>query len=1054
MSGTMRGTPNRGQGRGTIPFGPGSPGASNIPRPTLDASHSSHTQPAPSESASGVSASRQKQSKRDEAIRRKLESDLSKKKHLANRARHSRKAPPGTVLALKPSPALQIKPTTTVAEAAQLMAAKREDCVLVTDDDDRIAGIFTAKDLAFRVVGTGQKATNVTIAEIMTKNPLCARTDTSATDALDLMVRKGFRHLPVMDENQDISGVLDITKCFYDAMEKLERAYASSTKLYAALEGVQSELGTSQPAQIIQYVEALRSKMSGPTLESVLNGMPPTTVSVRTSVKEAAMLMKENHTTAVLVQDQGQITGIFTSKDVVLRVIAPGLDPATCSVVRVMTPHPDFAPMDMSIQAALRKMHDGHYLNLPVMNGEGEIVGMVDVLKLTYATLEQINTMGSGDSEGPAWNKFWLSLDNESESMVSGDGSHHHGTMASRSLMTPDHRERITDSVAPGDSASHMGVESPSHSMVADQPPAEIPFPFKFKAPSGRVHRLQVIASHGIAELVSNVAAKLGNEVEAIGGVPGAEEGQLTPGGFALSYLDDEGDTVSITTDQDLLEAILLARQHHHEKVDLFVHDPDQPAVVVAAPQPDPIAADTPSASVAASEVRRRRAAMDEEDEDEESEDEDYSAVRRRRKVGSRGEPEQVIAGVPNELLLPGAIVTLAVVIIVIRAFRRRGWRLEFGVRHARRALAQPARQASSCLQALTIQSTTTMTARAITTGPAIPALANDAIHTPISQPATVSKPPAIFVANAKSSRRKKPDEVDKTAELYHEGQLLKRQIGRLGSNVEKRYRPGDLFLHPPGPKDVTLELLMASQAHMGHHTSLWNPANARYIFGIRQGIHIISLEQTAAHLRRAARVVEEVAYRGGLILFVGTRPGQTQIVTQAARLARSCHLFTKWMPGSITNSDVILNGMQIQMLDENDEPLEGFDRHLNERRPLVPDLVVCLNPLENYTLLHECALANVPTIGVVDTNTEPTWVSYVIPANDDSLRCLAVIGSVLGRAGEIGHKRRLRDAKLGIVEWKTPLDVQNFMIIQRKLARKEAERTTESDNDDEGDVS
>src|SRR3954467_11007219 len=102
------------------------------------------------------------------------------------------------------------------------------------------------------------------------------------------------------------------------------------------------------------------------------------------------------------------------------------------------------------------------------MNEAGEIVGMVDVLKLTYATLEQINTMSSGDSEGPAWNKFWLSLDNETESMVSGEGSHHHGTMASRSITTPDvGRERITDSVAPGDSASHMGAESPSHSMLA-----------------------------------------------------------------------------------------------------------------------------------------------------------------------------------------------------------------------------------------------------------------------------------------------------------------------------------------------------------------------------------------------------------------------------------------------------------------------------------------------------------------------------------------------------------------------------------------------------------
>ncbi|KAI1757562.1 hypothetical protein F4782DRAFT_537104 [Xylaria castorea] len=1053
MSGTMRGTPTRGhgQGRGSVPFqNNSSPVASSIPRPTLENHNvSSYSQPAPSDTASGVSASRQKQSKRDEAIRRKLESDLSKKKHLAGRARHSRKAPPGTVLALKPSPALQIKPSTTVAEAAQLMAAKREDCVLVTDDDDRIAGIFTAKDLAFRVVGTGQKATNVTIAEIMTKNPLCARTDTSATDALDLMVRKGFRHLPVMDENQDISGILDITKCFYDAMEKLERAYASSTKLYAALEGVQSELGASQPAQIIQYVEALRSKMSGPTLESVLNGMPPTTVSVRTSVKEAAMLMKENHTTAVLVQDQSQITGIFTSKDVVLRVIAPGLDPATCSVVRVMTPHPDFAPMDMSIQAALRKMHDGHYLNLPVMNGEGEIVGMVDVLKLTYATLEQINTMSSGDSEGPAWNKFWLSLDNETESMVSGDGSHHQGTMASRSIMTADHtRERITDSLAPGDSASHIGIDSPSHSMVGDQPPAEIPFAFKFKAPGGRVHRLQVIASQGVAELVANVAAKLGNEVEAIGGVPDVDEGKLTTGGFALSYLDDEGDTVSITTDQDLLEAILLARQYHHDKVDLFVHDPEKPAVVVAAPQPDPLAHHTPSVSVATSEVRRRRAAVDDDEEDEETEEEDYSSARRRKKVGSRGETEQVIAGVPNELLLPGAVVTLAVVIIVRKTTCRKrvvtSWTTtlamiirEFGVRHARRALAQPIRQAC-CVRALSTQPTTTTTTIQATV-PDLAQVAQGALQTPNSQSKT--SPPAIFVANAKLARRRKPDEVDKTAEVYHQGQQLKSQIGNLGTHIKNRYRPGDLFLNPPGPKDVTLELLMASQAHMGHHTSLWNPANARYIYGIRQDIHIISLEHTAAHLRRAARVVEEVAYRGGLILFVGTRRGHTQIVAQAARLARACHLFTKWMPGSITNSDVILNGMEVQMLDENDQPLPGFDRHLQDRRPLVPDLVVCLNPLENYTLLHECALANVPTIGVVDTDTEPTWVTYAIPANDDSLRCLAVIGSVLGRAGESGHKRRLDDAKLGIVEWKTPLDVQHFMKISRELAEKEAEK-------------
>lgn len=643
--------------------------ASGIPRSVESQSRSVLESEA---GGSSVSTSRQKQSKKDEAIRRKIETDLSKKSKTTGRARQTKRAPPGTVMALRPSQALQIKPNTTVAEAAQLMAAKREDCVLVTDDDDRIAGIFTAKDLAYRVVGAGIKASSITIAEIMTKNPLCARTDTSATDALDLMVRKGFRHLPVMDENQDISGILDITKCFYDAMEKLERAYSSSRKLYDALEGVQSELGSSQPQQIIQYVEALRLKMSGPTLESVLDGRPPTTVSVRTSVREAAILMKENHTTAVLVQDQGSITGIFTSKDVVLRVIAPGLDPSNCSVVRVMTPHPDFAPMDMSIQSALRKMHDGHYLNLPVMNDGGEIVGMVDVLKLTYATLEQINTMSTGDNEGPAWNKFWLSLDTDGDSIVSGDGSHHQ--LAARSLMSPDlsRHERLADnSVAPGDSASHTGADSPLRVDEPQVPLEEIPFPFKFKAPSGRVHRLQVAAANGMAELISQVTAKLGAEVDAVGGVATFEDGKLGVSGYALSYLDDEGDTVSITTDHDLKEAIAIARQGGRDKVDLFVHDPEKPAMA-ATLDPHPVigvVAEIPTPPISAIRERRRPNLS----EDEDSEDDQRSSIRsrNRRLPLVQQPPPQLIAGVPNDLLLPGAIVTLAVAIIGVFVITR-----------------------------------------------------------------------------------------------------------------------------------------------------------------------------------------------------------------------------------------------------------------------------------------------------------------------------------------------------------------------------------------------
>lgn len=306
------------------------------------------------------------------------------------------------------------------------------------------------------------------------------------------------------------------------------------------------------------------------------------------------------------------------------------------------------------------------------MNDGGEIVGMVDVLKLTYATLEQINSMGSTDSEGPAWNKFWLSLDHETESMVSGEGSHHHTNHGPRSLMSPDisRGERaVTDSVAPGDSASHAGVESPHQSAVGvtpELPPGEIPFPFKFKAPSGRVHRLQVTAAHGIAEFVASVTAKLGSEVDAIGGAAVVEEGKLLSG-YALSYLDDEGDSVSITTDQDLLEAIILARQGRRDKVDLFVHDPKEPPVAprpTPVPAPEPVVLPTPPAS---SVVRERRKPLDdnEEEEDGDVSEEDETPVRRSRHPRTRTvqQPEQVIAGVPNELLLPGAIAMLAVVI-------------------------------------------------------------------------------------------------------------------------------------------------------------------------------------------------------------------------------------------------------------------------------------------------------------------------------------------------------------------------------------------------------
>lgn len=248
--------------------------------------------------------------------------------------------------------------------------------------------------------------------------------------------------------------------------------------------------------------------------------------------------------------------------------------------------------------------------------------------------------------------------------------------------------------------------------------------------------------------------------------------------------------------------------------------------------------------------------------------------------------------------------------------------------------------------------------------------------------------------------------------------QHQKARTGKLGSEIAPHYRPHELLSNPPRPKDITLELLLASQSHLGHATSLWNPANARYIFGIRDGQHIISLDVTAAHLRRACRVVSGVTARGGLVLFVGTRDGQARSVVKAAEMASGCHLFDRWIPGSITNGEQILGRCQKRVVNFSDEEQEGFEEQLNDTPVLKPDLVVCLNPMENYVLLHECGLNNIPTIGIIDTDANPTWVTYPIPANDDSLRCTQVIAGVLGRAGEEGKMERFSKAFRGKIDY------------------------------------
>ncbi|KAJ1918437.1 hypothetical protein H4219_002592 [Mycoemilia scoparia] len=594
------------------------------------------------ESSAGVSdQARQRQNRRDEAIRKKAELDINKKKS-QNRQNRSgppgsgnsdlpttpnsadrrprgynqqRKYAPGTVAALRPAVALTVPDDINIVEAAQLMAAKRADSVLVVGEDERLSGIFTAKDVAFRVVAEGLNARSTLVRDIATPNPLCVTTDTQATDALNTMVDRGFRHLPVCNDEGDVVGLLDVIKCMYEALDKMDRAYQTSKALYEALEGVEKEWSVN-PSHLVSFVDSMRDQMSCPTLGSLIDGSAPIMVSPRTNVQEIARLMRANRTTASLVMEENgdRIAGIFTSKDLVLRVVAAGLNPSNCSVVRVMTPHPDTVPPETSIIDALKRMYERHYLNLPVVSPDSEILGVIDVLRLCYATLEQMKTIqrkkqeehGGGSSQvgaesdingGPMWSRFFngtlpAELDNRSDTghSVGPQGSYLERYSNSQipevfpndsASVAEDIRSAVNSRVGeqeafpPGFTSptypsgmpipAHMLTNTGSHPQSAtaasqltssmNKPPPNVPeghYTFKFKSPSGKTHRF-TSPKDDIGKLRSTLIKLTTQD-----GTQNVEELIEKVG---IAYIDDEGDAVNLSTTEDLQHAVQTAEQ-------------------------------------------------------------------------------------------------------------------------------------------------------------------------------------------------------------------------------------------------------------------------------------------------------------------------------------------------------------------------------------------------------------------------------------------------------------------------------------------------------------
>lgn len=234
--------------------------------------------------------------------------------------------------------------------------------------------------------------------------------------------------------------------------------------------------------------------------------------------------------------------------------------------------------------------------------------------------------------------------------------------------------------------------------------------------------------------------------------------------------------------------------------------------------------------------------------------------------------------------------------------------------------------------------------------------------------------------------------------------------MGGLGSNISNVYRPHEDILKPATVASTSIETLLAAGVHLGHSTSLFRSSTQPYIYGVRDGIHIINLETTLVHLRRAAKVAQEIAAQGGIILYLGTRQGQQRGLEEAASRSGGYYVHRRWVPGTLTNCREISQHWGRMEVDMGDVPTGRLLSPRITRSLLKPDLVVILNPVENRNAIYECIQCNVPTIGIVDTDSEPSLLTYPIPGNDDSIRATDLIVGIISKAAQKGRKSRLAE--------------------------------------------
>lgn len=217
---------------------------------------------------------------------------------------------------------------------------------------------------------------------------------------------------------------------------------------------------------------------------------------------------------------------------------------------------------------------------------------------------------------------------------------------------------------------------------------------------------------------------------------------------------------------------------------------------------------------------------------------------------------------------------------------------------------------------------------------------------------------------------------------------------------------------------DFTMRQLLEAGVHFGHQTHRWNPKMAPYLFGDRNGIHIIDLAQTVPLLHQALVAVRDVVAGGGRVLFVGTKRQASEAVADGAKRCAQYYINHRWLGGTLTNWKTVSNS--IRRLRQIEEILEGDTHGLTKKEILqltreqnkhnraiggikdmggLPDLLFVIDTNKEQIALQEAATLGIPVVAIVDSNCDPKQVQYPIPGNDDAGRAIGLYCDLIGRA-------------------------------------------------------